>query len=317
MRILKTVGIAGSAAAFLLVVPIAFAQSEPATDGTVPTGTSVVQKQENIRIDAMRARQEKELRAANMAEQAREGKLRPMMASTTRVEAKDREKMMGLANASTTNFRNVGEAAKERMEAAREEAKNRVEAQREKAQQHLAEIKDKAKQEKAQSIANQFAHINKEWTDHFMEVLNKLDTIVGKIQKRADVAAASGKDVSSTIAAINTAKTAIDTARTAVITQSAKVYELNTSTSTAITVPTTATTTQNGQNELVQNLRTAFKSLHATLFKDLFALRDGPVLAARKAVQAAAQSLIRIPGINEGTATTTTATTTAATTTAQ
>lgn len=310
MRILKTIGIAGSAAALLLVAPIAFAESQPTTDGTAPADSVLVQKQERPRIDAMQAKQGKDLRTA----QTREGKVRPVMASTTRAELKDRAGMIGLATASTTNFKDGAKAARERMEAVREEAKNRVEAQREKAQQRLSEIKDKAKQEKAQSIAKQFAHINKEWTDHFMNVLDRHDAIMKKIQARADAAAASGKDVSSTTAAIQAARTAIDTARTAVIAQAAKLYELNTSTSTAITVPTTSTTTPNGQAELVQNLRTAFKSMHAALFKDLFALRDGPILAARRAVQAATQSLIRIPGINEGTATTTTATSTATST---
>lgn len=307
MRILRTIGIAGSAAALLLAAPIAFAESQSAVDGTTPTDIVTVQKQ------------------AKPDEPIRADKIRQIEAAKVRAELKERKPemdkragMTALANSTTTvNFRDGAKAAKERMEAAREESKNRVEEQRHKAEQRLTEIKDKAIQQRAQTIAKQFAQINKRWTDHFMKVLERHDAIMKKVQARADIAAASGKDIASTTAAIQAARTAIDAARTAVIVQAGKVYELNTSTSTAITVPPTASTTtttsaSNGQTALIQNLRSAFKTLHATLFKDLFALRDGPMLAARKAVQASVQSLIRIPGINNGgTATTTTATTTA------
>jgi len=314
MRTLKTIGIVGGAAVFFLAVPIAFAEGQLAAS---TTDAVLMQKQERARIDAMMQ--------TKSAEPVRADKIRQVEATKVRAELKERMPevnkkagMLGLANATTTEkVRDAAKSAKERMEAAREEAKTRVEEQRHKAEQRLTEIRDKATQQKAQGIAKQFAQINKRWTDHFMEALERHEAILGKVQARADIAAASGKNIASTTASIQTAKTAIDAARTAVIAQAAKVYELNASTSTAITVPPTASTTtaNGGQTALIQNLRTAFKSLHATLFKDLFALRDGPMLAARRAVQASVQSLIRIPGINNGgTATTTTATTTATTT---
>lgn len=304
MRILKTIGIVGSTAALLIAAPIAFAEGQSTTDQVDP---------------AIRPEKVRPIEAPKVRAELRETK-----------ELKDRapemgrlEKKAGFANASTTqNIKERAEAAKERMEAAREEAKKRVEAQREKAEQRVSEIKDRAVQQRAHTISKQFANINKRWTDHFMDLLDRYDAILKKVEDRAAIAASSGKNTASTTPAIQAARTAIDSARTAVIAQAAKVYELNTSTSTAITAPvtastTTATSTNGGQAALIQNLRSAFKTLHEQLFKDLFALRDGPMLNARKAVQTAVQSLVRIPGINDDTATTTpptTATSTATTT---
>ena len=59
------------------------------------------------------------------------------------------------------------------------------------------------------------------------------------------------------------------------------------------------------QEKIVQGLRTAFKKLHETLFKDLFALRDGPMKDARRALQNAHQALSKIPGVDERNATST------------
>lgn len=319
MRILKTVGIAGGVASLLFAAPVAFAET-PAVGSVSPT-TSVppqeFQKNNSLLNDEQMRAQMQKMQAERELNQEKKRSLMNMTAQEKMRKEhgvpNEMEKMrLNDARQATSTLRDM-KAAKERMEAMREEAKNRFEAQREKNEKRFAEIKDKAKQEKAKGIAKQFAHLNEQWTDHFMNVLDHLDEVVKKIQSRADRAASSGKDVSATVAAIKSAKTAIDTARAAVVTQAGKVYELNTSTSSAVVSPTTSTTTPGGQSELVRNLSTAFKALHTSLFKDLTALRDGPMLAARRAVQAAAQSLASIPRVDEdGVATTTSATTTTA-----
>lgn len=187
------------------------------------------------------------------------------------------------------------EEAKTRMEAKREEVKNKMEAQREKAKQRVTDIRDKAKQEMAAKIAEQFEKLNEKWTDRFTEQLDRLGEILLKMQERADIAATNGKDVSATSAAIQSAKTAIATAQTAVAAQAAKAYVLNASAvKTAV-----ATTTDAGQENLMKGLRTQFQSLHKTLFKDLFALRDGPMKDARGAVQNALQTLGKIPKVDD------------------
>ena len=214
------------------------------------------------------------------------GMNRPIIASTT---------------ASTTRME-MGKAAQERMQAVREEANLRMKAQREKAEQRLSDIKDKVKKEMAQRLAKQFENLNSTWTNQFMRTLDRHDAILKKIETRAATSTGAGNDNPATIAAIQSAKTAIATARTAVTAQAAKVYTLD----PAAVTTTTATTTPNGQTELMKKLKNSFQELHKTLFKDLFALRDGPMTDARKAVQNALRTLGKISGDNEGNATSTT-----------
>ncbi|MFA6279053.1 MAG: hypothetical protein WCS97_02865 [Candidatus Paceibacterota bacterium] len=194
----------------------------------------------------------------------------------------------------TTTQREDGKTARERMKVVRDEALARMAMQREKAAQRLVDIQDKAKQEMAQKLANQFENLNSTWTDRFLQLLDHYDALVQKIQSRANIAVGNGKDVASTTAAIKSAQDAIAAARTAVVAQAAKTYTLDPS-----TIPTTATTTSSGQEKIMKSLRTSFKSLHTTLFADLFALRDGTMKDARKAVQSALQTLGAIPGVDD------------------
>lgn len=187
------------------------------------------------------------------------------------------------------------EEAKQKMETVREEAKVKMETKREQAKKRLSDIRDKKKQELALKLANQFEELNKKWTDHFTEQLGRLGEILLKIQERADIAATNGKDITATNAAIQSATTAISTAQTAVTVQATRTYSLDTSSVTT----TVATTTTNGQDELIKGLRTQFQNLHKALFKDLFALRDGVMKDARKAVQSALQTLSQIPKVDD------------------
>lgn len=176
---------------------------------------------------------------------------------------------------------------------AREAAQTRVEAQRAKVVQRLLDIQDKVKQQLAENIAGQFDALNAKWTDHFTNVLDRYDALLGKIQARADIAAGKGKDVASTTAAIQSAETAITAARTAVLAQAAETFTFD-----ASTIPATATSTPSGQEKIMQSLRKSFQTLHNSLFQDLFALRDGVMRDARMAVQNALQTLGQIPGVD-------------------
>lgn len=188
----------------------------------------------------------------------------------------------------------------ERLQTVRAEVRSRVDTEREKVSRRLADIQDKAKQEVAQRLAGQFDRLNETWTDHFMQQLDKYDALVRKIQARADAAQSAGEDVARTTAAIQSATSAIGTARTAVTAQAAKTYAL-----ASPTIPAAATSTANGQQKIMQSLRKSFQTLHTALFKDLFALRDGPMKNARGAVQAALQTLGGTPGTDEKNATST------------
>ena len=178
--------------------------------------------------------------------------------------------------------------------------KARMEDAREKLAKHLGDIADKQKQEMASRLATQADQINKQWVGHFINVLDRYDAILGKIQERADIAASGGKDVSGATTALIAAKTAVASARTAVEAQAAKTYTVDTS-----TLPTTATSTPTGQTKLIQSLRSAILAVHKALFKDLTTLRSGPMTDARKTVQKAIQALTAVKNVDEGTATST------------
>jgi hypothetical protein len=109
------------------------------------------------------------------------------------------------------------------------------------------------------------------------------------------VALVAGKDVTAATAAITAARAAIESARTAVVAQAAKTYVLDAS---AVTT-TPAADTSTGQSELMKKLKISFQSLHKALFKDLFALRDGPMKDERQAVQNALQTIRQVPGVDE------------------
>lgn len=212
--------------------------------------------------------------------------IRPLVSSTTRAELKaDAQERMEAARAD----------AKARMEAARTDAKARMTAQREKAAKRLAEVQDKIKQQTAERIAEQFGKTNEKWTNHFLQLLERYDAIMEKIQERASIAASAGNDVTGVTSAIQSATDAIANARTLVVAQAAKTYVLDASTVTTVF----ATTTPNGQAELIKSLRSSFQTMHKNLFKDLFALRDGAMADARKAMQNAHQALSAIPSVDE------------------
>lgn len=181
-----------------------------------------------------------------------------------------------------------------RVQAVREEAQARVSAERAKVAERLANIRDTAKQQMAQRLATQFGELNSKWTAHFAQLLDRYDALLTKVQDRANVAAGNGKDITAVTAAITSARTAIADARTAVTAQAGKTYELASS-----AISASATGAANGQSQLMQNLRQSFKDLHQSLFKDLTALRDGPMKNARAAVQVAIRTLGQIPGVDD------------------
>lgn len=186
------------------------------------------------------------------------------------------------------------------IEKVRANANMRVKTMREDSQKRLGDIQNKVKQELAVRLAPQFDNLNSTWTDNFIKLLDHYDAILVRIQARATIAGTAGKDIASTTVAIQSAQTAIANARAAVGVQAAKTYTLDTSTFTV-----TATSSPSGQQKIMENLRMWFKNLNSGLFKDLFALRDGPMKDARRAVQDAIQTLGKIPRVDEDTATST------------
>ncbi len=309
MRTLRTVGIVSSAAALLLSASVAFAQETGAVAPAAGTPAPVVAPaaRTEMKKEVQDVRKEAQMRVQNAREDAKtlmESKRAEVKGSMESKREEAKKLMEAKREEAKTLIENKREEMKTLMETKREEAKTRVEEKKVKAEKRLSDIKDKAKQETALRLAKQLEELNSHWTDRFMETLNRHSDVVQKIQDRAAIAASSGKDVAATTAAIASAKTAIETARTAVVAQAAKAYVLDASTITT----TSATTTSKGQSELMKNLKTSFQTVHKALFKDLFALRDGPMTEVRKAVHSAFQTLGKIPGVDEKNATSTAAT---------
>jgi len=187
------------------------------------------------------------------------------------------------------NYRAIAASTTARMQAVRADMQTRMETLRGKAMERMADIKDKVKQEMAKNLAVQFDNLNSTWTDKFMNQLDRYDAILQKIQDRAAVVGSDGKDIASTTLVTQLARTAILNVRTEIVAQAAKIYSLDPS-----IIPSTATSTPSGQEKIMKSLRASFQVLHSTLFKDLFALRDGLMKDARKAVQDALQALNQI-----------------------
>ena len=207
------------------------------------------------------------------------------------------------ANYSTTTAKERLEAAKVRaneavknLEKIREQAKVNVQEAREKVQKKVAEIRDEQKQKLAGQIVNQLEHLNKVWTDHFTNVLNRLDAVLQKIKTRADKASSNGQDVIAVNTAVQTAETAISNARGAVEAQAKKIYAVDT---TTVNIGVASTTSATGQTQIIKNLKAQFKTVGDQLKKDLFVLRDGLIKDSRTAVQNALQALNKVPKVNE------------------
>lgn len=190
----------------------------------------------------------------------------------------------------TTTRAEIKNTAREQMEAKREEAKTRMETKREEAKERIAKIKDERKKQLAEKLSGQFDRINKKWTDHFANVLDRYEEIIGKMRDRAFRAADRGNDASSATSAIDSAEVAVKNARDAVVAQAAKTYVLDTS----VLPPDSG---EDGAT--VKALREAFTGLHKSLFENLKALRDGEIKGAKEALHTALTELSSIKDVDD------------------
>lgn len=99
----------------------------------------------------------------------------------------------------------------------------RLQQEREDFKQKVAQIRDQNRQRLVTNIDERIQTVNKKWTDHWSTALDRLDTILGKIETRLQN---YGGDTSEIDSAITDAKDAIATARDAVDTQAQKDYVL-------------------------------------------------------------------------------------------
>ena len=181
----------------------------------------------------------------------------------------------------------------QRIEELRTKAQENIKEKREAAKVRMRQIKDTTKQTATDRILNQMEKLNQVWTNHFTNVLDRLDAVLEKIKSRKDKASANGKDVSLVIEAITKAEASIDAARVALEIQAQKTYVVDPATISQ------ETATQEGQNNLISDFRTQFKALRELLFGDLTSLRDGAMKDARDSIKDVVKILSEIPGVDD------------------
>ena len=181
----------------------------------------------------------------------------------------------------------------QRIEELRTKAQENIKEKREAVKVKMRQIKDTTKQTATDRILNQMEKLNQVWTNHFTNVLDRLDAVLEKIKSRKDKASANGKDVSLVIEAITKAEASIDAARVALEIQAQKTYVVDPATISQ------ETATQEGQNNLISDFRTQFKALRELLFGDLTSLRDGAMKDARDSIKDVVKILSEIPGVDD------------------
>jgi DNA repair exonuclease SbcCD ATPase subunit len=172
----------------------------------------------------------------------------------------------------------------------RAEMKSRIEALKAQLRERLRERISERKREIVERIYDRINALNERMTDHYLDVLYRLEKILERIESRTAKAKLNGKDVSKVEEAIQKAHQAINTAREAVKTQAEKVYQ-----------PPEITTEE--------KLKLDVGKLRQQLHDDLKAV-EKLVKDARDAVRQAAVALAQIPKVDELEVPTTTETTT-------
>jgi len=143
----------------------------------------------------------------------------------------------------------VRETTKEQFQQNLQNQKQIQEQLRNQFKEKLQQIKDLRKQKILEKIDQSLANINRRWTTHFTNVLNRLTKILEKIQNRKEA-----QNNPAIQAKIQTIAQQIQTTKTAVTNQAAKEYTLQ-------------ITTEEKLGEAVQKA-------HESLRSDLQALRD-------------------------------------------
>lgn len=187
------------------------------------------------------------------------------------------------------NVKTELQAKKDNLQAARAEQLENRKASLQKAKETIAQkkdelktkisaVKDEAKKKILEKVYNNINALNERLTKHYVNILNRIEVVLKKIETRAQIAKENGRNVVGVETAITTAKNAILTSRTAIDAQTQKTYELQITT----------------ENALRNNVGVARKLLQSDLTK----VRQ-TVAAAHQAVKNAAVKLAQIAKVDE------------------
>jgi len=168
---------------------------------------------------------------------------------------------------------------RENIQKKREERKVKIDALKEQLREKIKQKISAKKQEIVERVYERINALNDLITNHYLNVLDRLEKILERIESRTAKAKLNGKDVSQVETAIEKAHQAINSAREAVKTQAEKVYQ-----------PPEIT----GEEKLKLEVGKLRKQLH----DDLKAV-EKLVKEARDAVRQAAVALAQIPKVDE------------------
>lgn len=161
-------------------------------------------------------------------------------------------------------------ARKAEIEKLRLAKKAAMDAAREEFQTQLATLTDAKKKEIAEKISDGLTTANTNATDRMFVILDKLETILTKVEDKIAESKSEGTDTTAQDLEVTNAKTALEAAKDAVTTQAAEDYIITVGTD--ITLRSDVGTVVNQQK---QDLRTTYET----------------VRSARQAVRQAAKSL--------------------------
>lgn len=111
-------------------------------------------------------------------------------------------------------------------EAKKQELKNKAAKEKVAIQARIQSMNDEKKKQIAVRIQKKLSAINAARTEHFASFLERLSTILDKIESRTEKAKATGKNVSAVETAITEAREAISSSQAMVDAQKAKEYQL-------------------------------------------------------------------------------------------
>jgi len=215
---------------FIYLIPVMFAvgvfAQGPVSSPPAPPPPDFKEIQETYKEQLGEIREDRTQIKQNYTDEVRT--LRQNMADKTleeRVEAIEqlrarRESFMQDMMAHRESFRAT-------LEQRKLELKDAIEAKRADMATHLQErVSDENKQRVVEKIDQRFDALNEKLTNHFINVLDRLDAILLKIKVRAEKAKTNGADISAVEVAIEAAEEAIAEARTAAEEQALKTYTI-------------------------------------------------------------------------------------------
>ena len=168
---------------------------------------------------------------------------------------------------------------KKDIEMRREEARKQVEVKKLEFKEKANQIRDEKKKQLAERLDENMRKLNERMTNHFVQVVDKIEAVLSRVKNRMDKAVVRGLNVDAVKAAVTEAEKAITAAREAIKAQAAKVY--------AVTL-----------TDADENLKTDFAKVRQQLHADLKVVRDS-VKAAHDAVRKVAVALAQIPKVDE------------------